>query len=312
MAGVDAYRVELDNYDGPLDLLLYLIRRDEIDIYDIPILRITEQFVRYVEVLTQIDPEMVGDFLVMAATLMEIKSRALLPLPPPTEDEGELIDPRLELVRQLLEYKTFKDAARSIELSAQIQSLRHPRDPVMPDAPDDDVDLDNVDIWDLLDAFSKLLEVTGASTATHHVQTDDTPLLVYLDGILERLDVSADGSVTFALFFEDRSKAQMIGLFLAMLELIRRKRIRVAQDEAFGEIVVILLDATPVDELVDDYAYAEPNESDMLEGSGTPIDTASLPLDDEPDGYGDVEIVDDDDLTFADEPPQLRDEDEHD
>ena len=79
-----------------------------------------------------------------------------------------------------------------------------------------------------------------------------------------------------------------------------------------GEIVVILLDATPVDELVDDYAYAEPNESDMLEGSGAPIDTASLPFDDEPDGYGDVEIVDDDDLTFADEPPQLRDEDEHD
>ena len=312
MAGVDAYRVELDNYDGPLDLLLYLIRRDEIDIYDIPILRITEQFVRYVEILKQIDPEVVGDFLVMAATLMEIKSRALLPLPPPTEEEGELIDPRLELVRQLLEYKTYKDAARSIELSAQVQSLRHPREPVMPDAPDDDVDLDHVDIWDLLDAFSKLLEVTGGSTATHHVQTDDTPLLVYLDGILERLDVSADGSVTFALFFEDRSKAQMIGLFLAMLELIRRKRIRVAQDAAFGEIVVILLDATPVDELVDDYAYAEPDESDMIEGSAALIDDENLRLDDEGNGYGEAEIVDDDDLTFADEPTQLREDDEHD
>ncbi len=252
------YRVELDIYNGPLDLLLFLIHRDEIDIYDIPIARITEQFVGYVEILKQIDPEIIGDFLVLAATLMEIKSRALLPTPPPEEEDGEFIDPRLELVRQLLEYKTYKDAARSMELSAQVQALRHPREPVLPDAGGDEIDLEDVEVWDLLEAFSKLLEETGRRTAPHHIQTDDTPLLVYLDEILERLD-TAGGTMKFAMFFADRTKAQMIGLFLAMLELIRQRRIRAAQDAPFGEIVVILLDATPVDEAVDDYGYADPS-----------------------------------------------------
>ncbi|MCH7839207.1 MAG: segregation/condensation protein A, partial [Planctomycetes bacterium] len=98
------YRVSLDVYSGPLDLLLFLIQRDEIDVYDIPIARITKQYVEYVDLLRLIDPEVVSEFLVLAATLMEIKSRMLLPHPPPDETDEEMIDPRLELVRQLLEY----------------------------------------------------------------------------------------------------------------------------------------------------------------------------------------------------------------
>ena len=108
------YRVALDVYHGPVDLLLFLIKRDEIDIYDIPISHITTQYLQYVQLLEKIDPEVVSEFLVLAATLMEIKSRTLLPRPPASEDDEEIEDPRLELVRQLLEYKRFKDAAHSL------------------------------------------------------------------------------------------------------------------------------------------------------------------------------------------------------
>src|ERR671937_303942 len=129
------YLVDLDTFRGPLDLLLYLVKRNEVDIRDIPIARVTEQFLEHLRVLELIDVERAGDFLVMAATLMEIKSRMLLPR---TEEEGEEeADPRLELVRQLIEYKKFKDAALLLEAQAERQSLRLSRLPVAPaSAPD--------------------------------------------------------------------------------------------------------------------------------------------------------------------------------
>jgi len=260
---MDDYRVELDIYNGPLDLLLYLIRRDEIDIHDIPILRITTQFIAYVELLKRIDPEAIGDFLVMAATLMEIKSRSLLPTPPPEEDDGEFVDPRVELVRQLLEYKSFKDAARAMEVAAKIHALRHPRDPVLPEPPADEVDLDDVEVWDLLDAFNRLLEQTGKRRATHQVDFDDTPLLIYIDDVLDTVE-RAGGTVKFAAIFEGRSLAAMIGLFLALLELIRQRRVRATQDEPFGAITIILLDPTPVEDVSE--AYAWKTERDPLLG----------------------------------------------
>ncbi len=125
------YRVDLDVYSGPLDLLLYLIRRDELDIHDIPIARITEQYVQYVDVLNVLDPDLAGEFLVMAATLMEIKTRILLPTPPPEEggEDGLQIDPRAELVRQLLEYKAFKDASGELAGAAADQATKFPRSP---------------------------------------------------------------------------------------------------------------------------------------------------------------------------------------
>ncbi|GAG49290.1 unnamed protein product, partial [marine sediment metagenome] len=118
------YRVDLDVYSGPLDLLLYLIRREELDIHDIPIARITEQYIQYVDVLNALDPDLAGEFLVMAAMLMEIKTRILLPTPPPEEggEDGLQIDPRAELVRQLLEYKAFKDASGELAGAAADQA----------------------------------------------------------------------------------------------------------------------------------------------------------------------------------------------
>src|SRR5579885_2445017 len=127
------YRVDLDNFRGPLDLLLYLVKRDEVDVRDIPIARVAEQFKAYLDVLTLIDVEGAGDFLVMAATLMEIKSKMLLPQAEGEEAEAE--DPRLGLVRQLLEYKQFKDAAGRLETLAEQQAARLPRQPPATPAP---------------------------------------------------------------------------------------------------------------------------------------------------------------------------------
>ena len=236
------YRVELEVYNGPLDLLLFLIRREEIDIYDIPIARVTAQYLQYVDLLRELDPEAVSEFLVLAATLTEIKSRTLLPRAPAEEGEEEIVDPRLELVRQLLQYKAFKDAARSLEGAAAEQGLKHPRSPASPVTSPDEIELDNLEIWDLFDAFSGLLEQIGRARPYHEIAIDDTPLALHAEDIVDSLE-RAGGSQGFERIFLGRSRAEMIGLFLALLELMRQRRVRVSQDEPFGPIVVYLLDA---------------------------------------------------------------------
>lgn len=264
------YKVELDAYNGPLDLLLFLIRRSEVDIYDIPISRITEQYITYVNVLKEIDPDLVGDFLVMAATLMEIKSRMLLPHPPVEEiEEEDFGDPRLELVRQLLEYKTFKDAARTLDAALEVQSLKHPRIPVSSLPKEGDVDLEEVQIWDLLDAFQKVLDAIGRKQKKHEVVYDDTPIALHAADLLDALERTG-GSQTFQVLFEGRTKSQMIGLFLALLELIRQRRVRAVQPGRFEPIELQLLDASPiqVDEEVDYRSAVEPRELEA--GSAAP------------------------------------------
>ena len=235
------YRVSLDIYSGPLDLLLFLIRRDEVDIYDIPIARVTEQYIEYLGLLSSIDPNAAGEFLVMATTLLEIKTRSLLPRPVFEDGEEEdLSDPRIELVRQLLEYKKFKDVAAELADSADRRSRQFARVPVLSDGrPADEVDLESVQIWDLLAAFHKLLAQTGRKTVAHEVVYDDTPMALHQADILDRL-TREDGCMPFDRVFERRSQGEMIGLFLALLELIREKRVRIEQDVMFGQIYVFL------------------------------------------------------------------------
>ena len=239
---MEEYRVNLETYNGPLDLLLYLIRREEVDIYDIPIARITEQYVSYVEVLKQVDPNLAGEFLVMAATLLEIKTRMLLPTPPPEEggpDEG-LGDPRSELVRQLLEYKAFKDAAMDLREASEVHSQKFPRRPSDPDQGEEDaIEIEDVQIWDLFDSFSKILESIGHRGRQHEVIYDDTPVELHEADILDRL--AREGRMPFTRIFEGRSSlGELIGLFLAMLELIRQRKIHCVQETNFAEIVVDL------------------------------------------------------------------------
>ncbi len=260
------YKVELDVYNGPLDLLLFLIKREEVDIYDIPIARITEQYLAFIRLLENIDPNVVGDFLVMAATLIEIKSRTLLPRPPVVEEEEEDFgDPRLELVRQLLEYKKFKDAAHALGASLQLRALRHERVPAAAPRDHDEVDLDEVQVWDLFEAFQKLLEATGRRSRQHEVLYDDTPIALHAADILDSLQHTS-GVQPFAKLFAGRNKSQLIGLFLALLELIRQQRIRAVQSGEFAPIELHLIDATPiyVNER-DDYGYRPAEEDDGAE-----------------------------------------------
>jgi segregation and condensation protein A len=242
-----AYRVRLDVYSGPLDLLLFLIQRDEVDIYDIPIARITEQYLEYVELLQLVDPEVVSEFLVLAATLMEIKSRTLLPKPPPEEIEAEIVDPRLELVKQLLAYKQFKDAARSLEESAAERALKHARAPAAPESPSDELELENLDIWDLFEAFNKLLKQIGKAGVHYRIDVDDTPVSLHAEDIMDSLERSG-GQQPFEDIFTGRSRGEMIGLFLAILELVRLHRIRVKQDRPFGTIVLYLIEHRPIED----------------------------------------------------------------
>ncbi len=260
MSAAPDYRVALEAYNGPLDLLLFLIRRDEVDIYDIPIARITEQFLEHVEVIQQLDPESAGQFLVLAATLMEVKSRTLLPKPPVEEDdEDDSNDPRLELVRQLLEYKKFKDAARSLDDRAVEQSQKFPRKPSLPQTDEEEVEIENLDVWNLFEAFNALLKQIGVANYKHKVGVDDTPIALHAEDVLDSLE-RAGGRQRFEEVFTGRNRAEMIGLFLALLELIRQQRVRAAQDRPFAPIDIVMLDRTPLD-AVSEFDHTEDEES---------------------------------------------------
>jgi segregation and condensation protein A len=253
------YRVSLDTYNGPLDLLLYLIRRDEIDIYDIPIASITRQYVQYVEMIQQLDPNLAGEFLVLAATLMEIKTRLLLP-PVVSEEGGETtstsdLDPRAELVRQLLEYKAFKDAAGDLAQAAVLRAQKFARRPFLPQADPTELDMEDVQVWDLLEAFGKILDSIGRSPGQHEVIYDDTPVELHAEDILDRL--RGEGAMSFARLFEGRTnRGEIVGLFIALLELVRQKKVFAAQDDTFGEIAV-QLNPDPPAATTDDEAGAD-------------------------------------------------------
>ncbi|MEM6505170.1 MAG: segregation/condensation protein A [Planctomycetota bacterium] len=241
------YRVRLDAYAGPLDLLLYLVKRHEIDLHDIPVAELTEQYLRHLEVIKSIDVESAGEFLVMAATLVEIKSRMIIPQSlregegdheDPTQDIEETADPRYELVQQLLAYKAFKDAAYALDDRAQQWEHRFPvrvkaGQRVEEDRPEEvSIDLEDVNVYDLCEAFGRILETVG-HIGDHAVTYDDTPISLHAEDIHDRLRTDAPvGGMTLQEIFEGRSnKSEMIGLFLATLELVRQRLIVVLQDE---------------------------------------------------------------------------------
>lgn len=276
------YKVQLDVYNGPLDLLLYLIRRDEIDVYDIPIARVMEQYTRYCETIAALDPNLAGDFLVMAATLMEIKSRLLLPRPPDASDDAFAPeDPRSELVRQLLEYKRFKDASMEMSRAAALQSQSWPRGlDGHEQTPQGEIDLDEVQVWDLVAAFNQILAATGRGPVTHDVIVDDTPISLHAADIVDRL--VREGSLPFQRLFAGRTRAEMVGLFLALLELIRKARIRAVQHSPFAPIELELLSAEPI-ELSDEW------DRRPIGDEAAPADASAVT---EPDGVAEsLEIV---------------------
>ncbi|MFN0051948.1 MAG: segregation and condensation protein A [Planctomycetales bacterium] len=235
------YRVELEGFSGPLDLLLYLVRRQEVDILNLPIAEITAKFLEFLEVLQVLDLDLIGDFVVMASSLVEIKSRLALPGPdePPEVIEPDE-DPRADLVRQLLEYKRFRDATRLLEDHAAQWQLRFPR--LSDDRPrsggDPSQDLiREVELWDLVSALSRVLRKNSESSPATVVY-DDTPIAVYIDRIRTR--VLAEQRVTFSSFFVgSNSRSKIVGVFLAILELLRHYGFRAEQSQAYQEIWIL-------------------------------------------------------------------------
>jgi len=222
------YAVELETFHGPLDLLLHLVKKNEVDVLDIPIAAVAEQFLTYLKLMQQLDLDLAGEFVVMAATLMEIKSRMLLPVEEhPQEDDGD--DPRRELVKQLLEYRRFKDAAAALEACSERQGERLPRHDVPEPSAKADPLVKPVELWDLVSAFARLVRETQ-SLQTNTIAVDDTPQFVHEERILDRL--AKEGRIPFATAFDPPHwKARLIGIFLAILELIRNRGVTVEQDD---------------------------------------------------------------------------------
>lgn len=248
------YPVTLPVFEGPLDLLLYLIRRQEIDICDIPIARITEQFLDYLTLLEELDIEVAADFLVMAATLLEIKSRLLLPRPVLQEEaeEEEAEDPRAELVRKLLEYQQFKSAAGVLQQRADEQKQLFSRTDVVPNLPfarPEPSLAGNHDPFSLWTALQEVLaRVEKAGPAIREVARPKVTIRQQMVHILKLLESTREG-IGFAdtIFYAGRvdspTRVEVIITFLALLELMRLHRVLVKQDELFGKIKIVPVQA---------------------------------------------------------------------
>ncbi len=245
------YRVALDAYCGPLDLLLYLIRKSEVDINDIPVAHITEQYQRHIDLMAEINVNVAGEFLVMAATLMEIKSRMLLPREDGLDDEEEE-DPRAELVRQLLEYKRYKDLARELGDRAAQQALKFPRPEhagpeLKPaEAAEEEIDaaLEGIGLWELVDAFAKVLSETSIGPPQTQLLERERPLHEFRRDLLEF--IRSEERATFTRVFANcTGRDDMIATFIALLELVRLNQLMLQQAGELGELYVMLATDTP-------------------------------------------------------------------
>ncbi len=272
----DDYKVRLEQFEGPLDLLLHLIRRAELDVTEISIASITDQYLQHLRHIERVDVEAAGEFLVTAATLLEVKSRLVSPAP--TEDgatgagaaalarraEEEPENPAADLIRQLLAYKAYRDAAEALDERRLAWERRYP----VSEAPSDatafdaflstvnDLDIEDLQVQDLVEAFQRILEsVSFDRLGSHSVTYDDTPIELHAADILDRLarERSASGSAALTLraVFTGRSRGEMIGLFLATLELVRQRRLKVVQDEVSGEVSLERLEEEPAPEPTD-------------------------------------------------------------
>ncbi|MDZ4819315.1 MAG: segregation/condensation protein A [Planctomycetota bacterium] len=251
------FRVELEVFRGPLDLLLYLVRKHEVEITEIPIAPITEQFVSYLEVMQHLNVDEAGDFLEMASTLIEIKSRMLLPRADEVNDPLE--DPRHDLVQKLLEYKKFKDAASLLEDRGREWQQRFPRLGVdLHERSRDPADepIHEVELWDLVSAFGRILRDSSAVQPSN-ILYDDTPIHVYMSRIHERL--KTEGRLRFSdLLLPTMHRSTLIGIFLAVLELVRHHGVLVEQDETFADFWIAPGETS--DETAADYTQADEYE----------------------------------------------------
>ena len=234
------YKVKFEVFEGPLDLLLYLIKKEEVDIYEVNLTKLATQFIEYIELMRQFDLEIAGEFVVMAATLMYIKSRELLPVEQQAQVEGEEDgpDPRWELIRQLVEYKKFKDAAGRLQELEARQEDTFPRTPAKPEFADEPAwPKAEASIFDLLNAVSNILKRFAEPEDSRDVFEDKWTVSEKIEHILRA--VTDRAHLRFAELFEHlTSRLEVVVTFLAVLELIRLRQIRAVQPEEFGEIEI--------------------------------------------------------------------------
>jgi len=267
------YQVTLDAFHGPLDLLLYLIRRAEVDIHDIPIGKITDQYLEFLGRQRSVDIDAAGEFLVLAATLIEIKSRLLMPPGEASngDDDGERrtdggeVDPRYELVQQLLAYQRFRNASerldeRRVEFERMF-ALRPGRIKAMQPADEEpDLELEDVHVMDLAEAYERIAAAIDFSRlGEHNVEIDDTPLELYEEDLVDRLKRRTDHTLTLQEAFEGQTPLQRVGMFLATLELTRTRRVEVTQDQIDDPIQLALRDD----------ADGSPNDADDMPTAST-------------------------------------------
>lgn len=230
-----SYKVKLEVFEGPLDLLLHLIKKEEIDIYDIPISKITQQYIEYLDFMQLLDLNIAGEFLVMAATLMHIKSRMLLPQPR-IDEETEEEDPREELVKRLLEYKKFKEAATELYHRSRQQSDHFARGVSSVDfkEEEDKKDYFEANLFDLISAFNKVMKEVPKQLF-HEVIKDEFTIEEKIHDIFHLL-IEEPFLSFYELLRKAKSKLEIITTFLAILELIRLKEVVVRQSKVFGDM----------------------------------------------------------------------------
>ncbi|WP_313756473.1 segregation/condensation protein A [Tissierella sp.] len=238
------YKITIDAFEGPMDLLLHLIDKAEIDIYDIPINLIAEQFIEYIRQMEELNLDVASDFLVMAATLLEIKSKLLLPnkvSPCDTQLEMEEVDPRAELVRRLVEYKRYKNIAEELRIFENIQSKVYykPKEDLM-DFEDKEFQLEELNIDLLLKSLSNIIEKRNKENKVldiSEIQRDEFTLEECIKDIKQKLNI--DRILKFSFFLDENStKKEIITYFLSILELIRMKYINVMQEEDFSDLII--------------------------------------------------------------------------
>ena len=257
MALQDDYEVRLSSFQGPLDLLLFLVRRSEVDISDIPISMITEQYFGFLKNIHRVDVELAGEFLVMAATLVEIKSRTLAPrtsteVETTGENRREAADPRFELVQQLLAYQQFRTAAGALDRLRLESARRYVAGShgggMIPDTDDNEfsVEIEDAHVLDLVESFERIMQSVDISRlGDHRIEYDDTPISLHQADLVDRLAHSERRRMTMQQIFTGRSRGEMIGLFLALLELARQQQVAVRQDDGDADIEIELLQLSP-------------------------------------------------------------------
>jgi len=229
------YKIKLSNFEGPLDLLLFFIKRDELDIYDIPIAHITKEFMAYLRLMEKLDLEIAGDFILMASTLMQIKVRMLLPKD--VDEEGEEIDPRADLVKALLEYKRYKETSEEFSYLEANQRKVYYRSFFKKDAveapPEFDTLLKNITLYDLIKAFRKALE-EKPQEPVHQVKKWNVTIDQQIDYLMTKIKVNKK-LFFYELMSEMHSKIKIIVTFIAMLEMIKMGRLGLRESFSFND-----------------------------------------------------------------------------